>query len=506
MNVWGEIALRSTWVTRGRNNRGFRAGAVIALALSSLLIAGCGNEVEKPANDNLSNPAVRRLQSTPEKLNVVVILIDTLRPDHLGFNGHSRETAPYLASLAKKSVVFSEAVSTSTWTAPSTASLFTGLHPLRHGVQLGIVAHGKRLEMDHASGGVKLEVNRMPMSVATLPELFRESGYRTFGIAANPNIGSAIGFDRGFDRFQLLESRPLSTEEARAAGRPAKPFRWANGVELYEELSGWKDAIVSGPEPFFLYIHINDVHDPYEKHAGFYREPASPDFGRALYDSGIGYVDEILSRIHSDFAFDDNTIIAVVSDHGEAFGEHGYFAHRRGVYGETNRILWMLSAPGLGVEPARVDRRVSIMEVLPTLLELSGSEAPLDRDGLSLAPLLRRRDVMASPGLDELERQLNERTLVVNRVAQNPDEPESWAVMRGKWKWIQDGERSELYDLVSDPDERHNRILDQPIVSRDLMRSLAVFREQTRRIPSQKVDVLLDPETVEALRELGYGE
>ena len=256
----------------------------------------CGSD---PAEEIIGEGAPREArveQKAPAQQNIVVILIDTLRPDHLGFNGHHREPAPYLASLAERSVVFSHAVSTSTWTAPSTASLFTALHPLRHGVHIGVVAHHKRVVLDEAAGVVKLQINRLPESIATLPELFRDLGYRTFGIAANPNIGSSIGFDR----FKLLEGRSLSVEEARKAGRTRKPFRWANGEELYKELSSWQADIKRGPEPFFLYIHINDVHDPCKKHAGFYREPAGEDYGRALYDSGIGYVDEILSRVHRD--------------------------------------------------------------------------------------------------------------------------------------------------------------------------------------------------------------
>jgi arylsulfatase A-like enzyme len=504
----GERELRTSKISIAARGWQVRATACIGSILFALLFAGCSrtDSDPTPAQDRSPAESIAVEIGNQARHNVVVIVIDTLRPDHLGFNGHHRETAPYLASLAAKSAVFSEAVSTSTWTAPSTASLFTGLHPLRHGVQLGVVAHHKRVEKSKTDGVVKLEINRMPPKVSTMPELFRDLGYRTFGIAANPNIGSSIGFDRGFDRFELLESRPLSAEQARKLGRPEKPFRWANGEELHRELVTWKADIQAGEAPYFLYIHINDVHDPYEKHARFYREANGEDYGRALYDSGIGYVDDILAGVHRDFEFDRDTIIAVVSDHGEAFGEHGYFAHRQGVYAETNRILWMLSAPALGVEASRVQQRVSIMSVLPTLLELVGAEIPGGRDGLSLAPLLRPGREGDETARGVLERRFEERVLVVNRVAQSPDLPVSWAVMKGSWKLIHDGSRVELYDLRKDPAERNDLIEEYPAQARELAEELKAYRERTVAIESEKVEVLLDPQTVEALRELGYGD
>jgi hypothetical protein len=252
----------STPITAPRTQRITASWSLTAagLAVLACAIAGCGSEVpdtestiSADRNENgdqqiLSDAARPNPAATQ---NVVVIVVDALRPDHLGFYGHFRETAPYLASLASRSVVFTRAVSTSTWTAPSTASLFTGLHPLQHAVQLGIVAHQNRVEFDKETQSVKLELNRIPDSVETLPEIFRNLGYRTFGIATNPNIGSGIGFDRGFDRFKLLESRRRKAEFGKA-GRSKNRFRWGNGAELYQELGHWKDDITAGPKPFFL--------------------------------------------------------------------------------------------------------------------------------------------------------------------------------------------------------------------------------------------------------------
>ena len=146
------------------------------------------------------------------------------------------------------------------------------------------------------------------------------------------------------------------------------------------------------------------------------------------------------------------------------------------------------------------------MGVLPTLLELAGSTPPEGIDGLSLVPLLHRGRPGEEPARGVLERRLDERALVVHRVAQNPDEPVAWAVMKGSWKLIEDGERVELYDMANDIREVYDRMRHEPVVSAALTRSLSTFREETRPIDPQKVDVLLDPQTVEALRTLGYGD
>jgi arylsulfatase A-like enzyme len=264
----------------------------------------------------------------PDGPNVVVIVIDTLRPDHLGFLGYARETAPFLSELASRSQVFTEAVSTSSWTAPSTASLFTGLHPLRHGVVMGVLAHGVR-----AGNQVEpLALNRLPSKVPTLPELFHDAGYRTYGLAANPNIGDDIGFARGFDRFELMKKQHADPEKDEGGAVLPGKVRWASAREIHEQLSEWRPEMTERDGPFFLYLHFNDIHEPNYAHSAWYREPRRRGREvRAAYDSEIGYVDDVLRGIYEELGLSKNSIVAVLSDHGEAFGEHGRRGHRRGL-------------------------------------------------------------------------------------------------------------------------------------------------------------------------------
>ncbi len=159
--------------------------------LGSVFLNGCDHQ---PERKNLRTG----------KPNVVIVLCDTLRPDYLGFYRFPRETAPFLTKLAKRSVVFKRAFSTSSWTAPSTASLFTSRYPHRHGVIEGMKLHKMRMERFKKEGKFTIFLNRIPVDIPTLPEIFKAIGYKTFCVAANRNIEKEIGFDRGFDRFEMI--------------------------------------------------------------------------------------------------------------------------------------------------------------------------------------------------------------------------------------------------------------------------------------------------------------
>ncbi len=174
--------------------------------------------------------------------NLIVIVIDTLRPDHLELYGYERPTAPFLARLGGESAVFLNAFSSSSWTAPATASLFTGQYPVRHGVTRGFHAAKERVREVEREGHSVLALNRMPRTTATLPERLRSRGYATFGLATNPNTGHEIGFDRGFDRFERLKT---------------------NSAELvFDRLLEW-ESIIKERTPYFIYVHLNDTHPPW---------------------------------------------------------------------------------------------------------------------------------------------------------------------------------------------------------------------------------------------------
>jgi len=276
----------------------FRAiGAALAAAASAAWFVACSSDPAAP------------------KPNVVVILIDTLRPDHLQPYGYERETSPFLAELAARGVVFENAYSASTWTAPSTASLFTGQYPTRHGITEGFFVHRARTARE-AQGGAPagadtdpdeggdaaqaehgdwdrvgdetaiVSLNRIPDSLPTTPELFARGGYATFGVSCNVNITSRLGFDRGFDRFADF------TGPQYGKGAPAE--------NTIAQLQQWKSELASG-KPYFLYLHFNDVHAPWVGRPPFFspsKDPIATD--RSAYDGEIAHLDATLRRMHDE--------------------------------------------------------------------------------------------------------------------------------------------------------------------------------------------------------------
>ncbi len=443
------------------------------------LAVGCANE-EPPA----------------PRPNVVLVLIDTLRPDHLGFHGYGRESAPFLGELAAAGTVFDNAYSTSCWTAPSTASLFTGLYPPEHGVEIGFFANKrqqKRLAEGEASS---MTLRRLPAQRATLPELFQANGYRTLGITTNFNIGSKLGFDRGFDQFEYLAG----------LGASGNLFMNADGVE--DTLKQWEVELTDG-QPTLLYLHLNDVHLPRRKRVPFYRAALAGELeDEARYVSEIGFLDQILGRMYKRYGWAQDTIVMVLSDHGEEFLEHGKEGHGRSLYREVNRVLMMISGPGVEAG-RRVGVNVSLIDVLPTLADLIGAEPPGQLKGRSLEPLFGERFEPAD---------FVDRTLFASWKNPNYD-PEAtpgsqsevrelWSVLHGPYRLIQalgsDSTSLELYDESADPAEQHDLAKQEYERAGELLGRLELFRQHALLRAGESADVSLDQDALDALQVLGY--
>lgn len=447
-------------------------GARALLAVSVLLIGGYFLLVA--SND--TSP------SEDARLNVVVILIDTLRPDYLGIYGHEPETAPFLSHIAERSTVFTRAFSTSSWTAPSTASLFTSVYPTQHGVLLGFQAHEEQMRAFEAARDATIEVNRIADTLTTLPEFFKDHGYATFGMASNRNIGEEEGFTRGFDRF--FEAYNLPVEY------------------IVDKLKEWKKDLRAS-RPYFLYVHLNDVHVPYLEREPYYRRLAVHASGdRRRYLSEIGYVDAHIKKIYKELRLDRNTLLVVLSDHGEEFNDHGRTEHRTQLYRELNQVLMLVHSPGLDIAAQRIESNVSLIDVFPTLIELCGLPSLSGMTGVSLAPLVRN-----GPGRDELYERLARRTLFAHRVHNVDPSRQYWAATRGYWKLYEPwNNEAELYDHRVDFAEMRNVIEQHNDVADILMEQLEAFKNTPGDASVATVEVLLDDELLETLLSLGYVE
>lgn len=441
---------------------------ILALVVFAVTLYGCGSA-----------------PSGAHRPNVVFIVIDTLRSDHLSFYGYRRETSPFLAELATQGAVFERAASSSSATAPATASIFTSLHPLQHGVVNGLLATKSMQEKDPT-----IELNRISEGLTTLPEAMKEAGYTTFGITDNLNICPEEGFDQGFDRFVN--------------------YRYRSATEVNKKLFEWA-AEIEQSGPYFLYLHYMDPHAPYVK-----RQPAFDAFNDgtsppivAAYDSEIDFVDGMIEAAFETFGWDRDTLIVITSDHGEAFNEHGEMGHGKDLFEEVVHVPLVIYEPGR-VAPQRVRERVQTMDLYPTILDWLDVEPPTDLlEGVSFAERLLRADM----DLDE-ERQ------VVSQLVRKKDGRVRYlmsSMTQGDWKYIQyapgnadDVPVEMLFDLRSDPKERRDMLSGGGEASaklRDRLRKdLATINQSTFGIARSTTRFALDDDTLEHLRELGYVE
>lgn len=416
--------------------------------------------------------------------DVVVVVLDTLRIDRTTVFDPARDTTPFLAELAERSVVFDDAWSTSSWTAPAVASLFTGLYPSQHGVDVGIWL----LRQLHASRP-QLRLKQIPPELETLPELLRARGYVTFGIADNPNVSQAEGFSRGFDRFASADYR--------------------GGAEVNALLAEWAPSIRAA-EPAFVYLHYMDAHWPYQAHPEHWRPPddASEHAQEiARYDAELRFLDALLREAFEQLALADDAIIVVASDHGEELYERGaameHRQHGFQLYDELARVLLMIRDPRGAPGGARSDRPASLVDVLPTLRQLVGAPADPRAAGRSLVAAWKPD---GEPGAA--------RALFAMRREVAGRDRRMRAVIRDGWKYIRTepaaeggGEvRQELYDLRSDRRERQDRCASEPARCAALHQQWLAFDRAAPRWQPEPATLEVSPAQAERLRALGYAD
>ncbi len=379
--------------------------------------------------------------------NVILISIDTLRADRLGAYGNPRPTSPAIDALARESILFERAYSHSPKTASSHMSLFTSLYPSAHGV-VNWEENGERLSPD----------------IPTLPGILSQAGYRTAANTAGGNVAAELGFAEGFDTY--------SSQGTRGESLALAPLVLAELVKSSR----------SARKPFFLFLHSYDVHDPYTPPAAFAKlfvdprydggilgdseqlRATAPGAGFAavhgkywasvdrkspadrrhvsdLYDAEIREMDTALGVFFARFRELDltaNTVLVLLSDHGEEFLEHHGFNHNT-VYQEVLHVPLILRLPGAGLGGTRVGARVRLIDVMPTLLAFAGLPSPPHAQGESLVPLYAG----AGPRRDRFAfgewRNGGQRALQTE-----------------SWKYVQRGGRDEFYDLVADPGEQKN--------------------------------------------------
>lgn len=412
---------------------------------------------------------------------ILVVVIDTLRADHLPFYGYKRNTAPYLASLAARGVIFDNAISSSSTTAPATASIFTSRYPSEHGVIAGYVAttRGK-------GETSKITLNRIPENLLTLGEVMKQAGYTTFGISDNLNIGDQMGFTQGFDRFET--------------------YRYKGGDFINERLSAWKDDIQAAEKPF-VFVQYMDAHKPYHEQAPWYdtyHQSSTKGARQKLidaYDSEINFVDSHIQELVTMLGWEESALVVVTADHGEEFWDHGRDGHGKTLFREVTHVPLVVVHPKL--PPARVPEFVHTMDILPTLSSLLQQPSEPSWKGQNLLTALQS-------GVGRTGSLLYSELL--RRSFQKRSNMRS--VVRDGWHFIESfdapGEVTQelLFFMPNDPGEEHDQSQTEAQHTEALRRALADFEASmaTDAEKAEEVGVSLDDDTYEQLRTLGYVE
>ncbi|HZN56169.1 MAG TPA: sulfatase [Candidatus Polarisedimenticolaceae bacterium] len=473
------------------------------------------------------SPVVREHAKAPPR-GVILVWADTLRRDHLQIYGYRRPTSPTLERLAAGGTLFRDCVSQATWTKVATPSLFTSLFPTSHTVR------------DFS--------DRLPSSATTIAEVFRDAGYATLSLSSILFTGAFTNMHQGFE--ELHEDGSLPDQESSKTSR------------IYvDRLLPWLEA--HRDTPFFVFLHVSDPHDPYKPYAPydtlfadpakaeeherqldqarkFIAEPLLKRFGmptrdemvkagidpdayvahdRDWYDGSIRAMDAEIGRLWErlrTLGLESSTLLVFTGDHGEEFLEHGRTFHGQSVYGELTNAPLLFYRPG-GVPGGKiVEETVRTIDIMPTILALSGLAAPEGIAGRSLAGLIEG-SAKGPGGAVAAERApyvVSEKAVTAEvGGGPPPHDTESYAIVEEGWKLIHNVKRHagrpefELYREREDPLNASDLAGAHPDIVKRLSDHLAAWRAQAndaRLAPDSEATRSMSPEELKRLRSLGY--
>ena len=458
------------------------AGKIFCVVAAIGLVLALGScEAERPSES-----------SRGPSPNVILIVVDTVRRDHLGAYGYARDTSPNIDRFASNAVRYTNAISQAPWTTPSIASLLTSLHP--------------------ATLGIQNERSILDRDFVFLSEVLVDHGFATGAIVSNTFLSARMNFDQGFEHFD--ESQILGSE---GVGSPEVTRRAMVFVDRHRA------------EPFFLWLHYFDPHWRYVVQPEFeidaeaaYRTPITDipemsELRRRVLELGAAEVAELERRYDADIASTDHHVgrflkhlrvldlfdsimIILVSDHGEEFMDHGFVSHGHSVYGELVNVPLIVHYPG--TPPAVVDDLVALVDVYPTVLEL----LEIERSEALVGSVLPRSPggpagrVVFTGAVGGARYEIGEED-GVRKVFANQR-----AAISGDWKLIRDlqTDRRLLFDLAVDPGEQNDLYPERGAEHAELEARLdAWIAEMAKAVPTTS-EIELTPEEIESLKALGY--
>ncbi len=453
--------------------------------------AGDGEQLAVPK----PKPAVPRT-SGPKPPNVVLIVIDTLRRDHLGCYGYSKPTTPQIDKLAAQGVRAEEMIASCSWTIPSLMSIFTSLPPSLHQATFR---------------------TRFGAGITTLADELHGQGFQTVGYASNPFAKTANGFSLGFDEYTEFDGLMAEMHGER---KPPPIWEVRSSATVTRLASKWLDGR-NAAQPFFLFALYFDPHADYvpvppndtlfdPDYTGTVKGNllSMPDpklnardraHVEALYDGEIrdtdGCVGELIAKIDA-LGLANDTIVVVTSDHGEEFWNHGQTLHGHTLYDELLRVPFVVRWPGHVEAGKALSGQISSMSIMPTVIEAVGGRIPVQCQSPSVWNFLTgKAPLEARPVCAETDYQ------GINlRMIRTPTQKIVYDVEKGT---------KSIFDLVQDPKEQTNLADKPPIWVAELNGEFDVWAKSVNSIRSTMAparDAELDAKTLEQLKQLGYGQ
>jgi len=520
--------------------KGVRSVVLMLTALvMSVLFSACSNSNDQEArNKNVApsqaassqDAAVNKKAVKIAYPNIIFLVIDALRADHLGCYGYQRNTSPNIDKFSSSATVYSNAQSTAPWTLPSHASMFTGLYPQEHHIVTNKLPpaikawrdnyykQNKNLEQTVAwrkkvkealkrkfgetvfKDLLRNEIHPLPQEDMTIAEHLKDCGYQTAAFAANSGyLGKQYQLDQGFETYEV---------------------QWGRAGEINEKIYNWLDTR-DQKKPFFLFVNYMDTHVPYNdkprpnflngkeipKNSNKFMAQFTPILGEKImeknftqtvvdqYDLGIANMDagiaKLFKRLKDNNIFNDSLII-LTSDHGEYLGDHHLITHSKDVYQSVMWVPLIIKSPKQN-NKRMVDKLISTVYIPGMIVDSTGWNKPnpfrdtwrTDRSALASNYYTRVMGLL-SPFASHFER--------VRKV-----------VYRGNYKYIDSSDgNNELYDLKNSPKEQHNIIKEQPAIAEELKQILRAKVERGAHPHKSQRRIELSPDDVGRLKTLGY--
>lgn len=425
------------------------------------------------------------IRQKPTGPNIILVVVDCLRADHLSCCGYSRETSPNIDDLAGEGILFKNAYSNSPWTKPSVASIFTSLHANKHNT-------------------INIK-NTLPGEALTIAEVLKNSGYHTCFInGGNPHLTGRFNFDQGFDTY-ISQSRA---------------DRLTNKFLAYMK--------TRKKQKFFTYLHYMDLHLPYNDNRfnGLFSNTVAASFFKpgkilmdnvrllterkclsaqekndleALYDGQIKFIDTALKDITAALKKEnmfENTLIIITADHGEEFWEHNNYEHGHTVYNEVIHVPLIIA--GGKFKNTVINNPVSLVDLFPTIL--AAAHIPVENDTIHGKNLLKvqPKPVFSMGTLFGTEKYClvkGKMKLVFNSGTRRGKKP-----LPG----YRSNDKFELYNLESDPMEKHNLKNDLPEIVAKMKKELDKFKNISSPLRGRKAALDKEEELKEKLKSLGY--